>query len=236
MVALRQRLSVFPPSHCPRALRTQMPLTLQTAAALPVRALTWLGGQGTRAVAALVFLGIALPPVGELLKPFVTEAIFVLLCISFMRVDPGALRDHLRRPGLVLAATAWTILAVPLISGSISLAGRPRCARAGSVPGADAAGRGLADDGGARACGIDGAGFDAGAGHAGDQHGAGALHRAAVRLSLLRRRADAVAARARIEAGRDPRRRGVGRARQSAGASANPPSSATRARSTGSIS
>ena len=98
-----------------------MPLTLQTTAALPVRALTWLGGQGTRAVAALVFLGIALPPVGEVLKPFVTEAIFVLLCISFMRVDATALRDHLRRPGLVLAATAWTILAVPLISGSISL-------------------------------------------------------------------------------------------------------------------
>ncbi len=97
-----------------------MPTTLQTAAALPVRALTWLGGQGTRAVAALVFLGIALPPVGEVLKPFVTEAIFLLLCIAFMRVDAGALRDHLRRPGLVLAATAWTILAVPLISGSIS--------------------------------------------------------------------------------------------------------------------
>ena len=39
---------------------------------------------------------------GELLKPFVTEAIFLLLCISFMRVDIGALRDHLRRPGIVL--------------------------------------------------------------------------------------------------------------------------------------
>jgi BASS family bile acid:Na+ symporter len=79
--------------------------------------LAWLGGQGTRAIASLVFVGIAAPPIGQLLKPFVTEAIFLLLCISFMRVDIAGLRDHLRRPGIVLAATAWTTLGVPLISG-----------------------------------------------------------------------------------------------------------------------
>src|SRR5437762_93281 len=90
-----------------------MPFNLRQSVALPVRALTWIGGQGTRAVAALVFIGIAVPPLGELVKPFVTEAIFLLLCISFMRVDIGALRDHLRRPGIVIAATAWTTLAVP---------------------------------------------------------------------------------------------------------------------------
>ena len=86
--------------------------------AVPAHALAWLGGQGTRAIAALVFIGILLPPLGEILKPFVTEAIFLLLCISFMRVDPGALRAHLRRPGLVIAATAWTTLGVPLIAGA----------------------------------------------------------------------------------------------------------------------
>ena len=94
-----------------------MPVTLQSRIALPVRALAWMGGQGTRAIAALVFFGIAVPPLGELLKPFVTEAVFVLLCISFMRVDIAALRDHLRRPGIVVAATAWTTLGVPLIIG-----------------------------------------------------------------------------------------------------------------------
>ncbi|MGA9090398.1 MAG: Na+-dependent transporter [Bradyrhizobium sp.] len=99
-----------------------MPATLRKSLAVPVQALAWLGGQGTRAIAALVFLGIALPPVGELLKPFVTEAIFLLLCVSFMRVDVSALRDHLRRPGLIVAATAWTTLAVPLISGATCLA------------------------------------------------------------------------------------------------------------------
>jgi predicted Na+-dependent transporter len=100
-----------------------MPFNLKNSVALPVRALTWIGGQGTRAVAALVFIGIAVPPLGELVKPFVTEAIFLLLCISFMRVDIGALRDHLRRPGIVIAATAWTTLAVPAMIGVIFHAG-----------------------------------------------------------------------------------------------------------------
>jgi hypothetical protein len=49
---------------------------LQRGAAIPVRALAWLGGQGTRAIAALVLFGIAIPPLGELLRPFVTEAVF----------------------------------------------------------------------------------------------------------------------------------------------------------------
>lgn len=99
-----------------------MPITLQRCLAIPLQAVAWLGSQGTRAVASLVFIGIAVPPIGEMLKPFVTEAIFLLLCLSFMRVDIGGLRDHLRRPGLVLAATAWTTLGVPLISGACCLA------------------------------------------------------------------------------------------------------------------
>jgi BASS family bile acid:Na+ symporter len=94
-----------------------MPVTFRGDCGAPVQALAWLGRQGTRAIAALVFIGIAVPPIGELLKPFVTEAIFLLLCISFVRVDISALRDHLRRPGIVLAATGWTTLAVPLIFG-----------------------------------------------------------------------------------------------------------------------
>ena len=96
-----------------------MSATFTHIVALPAAALVWLGNQGTRAIAALVFIGIAVPPAGELLRPYVTEAIFLLLCVSFLRVDLGMLREYLRRPGLVLAATGWTVLAVPLISGGI---------------------------------------------------------------------------------------------------------------------
>jgi hypothetical protein len=124
MVAFGKPGSVRPANICrhPAPFESHMPVSLQRIAALPVQALNWLGGQGTRAIAALVFFGIALPPLGELLRPFVTEAVFVLLCISFMRVDVAALRDHLRRPGIVLAATVWTTLGVPLISGVSCLA------------------------------------------------------------------------------------------------------------------
>jgi BASS family bile acid:Na+ symporter len=94
-----------------------MPVASIDALAIPMRALAWLGRQGTRAIAALVLIGIALPPLGEVLRPYVAEAIFLLLCISFMRVDIAALRDHLRRPGIVLAASAWTMIAVPALIG-----------------------------------------------------------------------------------------------------------------------
>lgn len=92
-------------------------LMLHSSAAL----LSWLGRQGPRAVAALIVIGIALPPIGAFFKPFVTEAVFVLLCIAFLRVDATAFRSYLGRPGIVLAATAWTSVAIPALFGVVYL-------------------------------------------------------------------------------------------------------------------
>jgi hypothetical protein len=89
---------------------------------VPVAALSWLGRQGTRAVAALVVIGIAFPSIGAILKPYVTEAVFVLLCIAFLRVDTAAFKTCLRRPAIVLAATAWTSVAIPVLFGVSCLA------------------------------------------------------------------------------------------------------------------
>lgn len=83
-----------------------------------LRVLSWLGRQGPRAVAALVVIGIALPPLGRILKPFITETIFLLLCFAFMQVDIIALRAYLRKPAIILSGTAWTALVVPLLVGS----------------------------------------------------------------------------------------------------------------------
>src|ERR1043166_2778259 len=94
------------------------PMSVLRAAAA---ALAWLGRQGTRAIAGFALVGIAGPPLGALLRPFVTPAIFVLLCIAFLRVDAASLRSYVRRPLLVLAATAWTLLAVPLLFGALCL-------------------------------------------------------------------------------------------------------------------
>ncbi len=78
-------------------------------------ALGWLGRQGTRALAAMVFISIALPPLGTLLKPFVAEAVFALLLLAFLLVEPAALRSHVRRPALVIAISIWTMAALPAL-------------------------------------------------------------------------------------------------------------------------
>src|SRR3954463_14735910 len=96
-----------------------MPPVLQRVFALPLRGLTWLCGPGTPTGGPVVFIALAVPPLGALLRPYVTEAIFVLLCISFMRVDLAALYGHLRRPALVGTATVWTMIGVPVIVGLI---------------------------------------------------------------------------------------------------------------------
>jgi len=89
----------------------------------PAAALAWIGRQGTRAVALSVFAGLALPPLAALMKPAVTASLFVLLCLAFLRVDPGALRAHLARPRLVIAAAAWIMIATPLACGAALMAG-----------------------------------------------------------------------------------------------------------------
>jgi BASS family bile acid:Na+ symporter len=77
-------------------------------------ALAWLGRQGTRALAAMVFIGIAVP-IGGPLKPYVPEAVFILLVLSFLRVGPAALRAHAARPALLAAAVAWIMIALPAV-------------------------------------------------------------------------------------------------------------------------
>jgi BASS family bile acid:Na+ symporter len=89
-----------------------MPLLAALAAAL-----SWLGRQGTRAVAASIFIGIMVPPLAALLKPVFAYALFVLLCLAFLRVDPAEVRKHFSRPAIVAAAAAWMMLATPLMIG-----------------------------------------------------------------------------------------------------------------------
>jgi hypothetical protein len=94
----------------------------------PAAALSFLGRQGTRAVALSVFAGLFLPGLAALFRPYFTAAILVLLCLAFLRVEPAALRGHFRRPGLVLAASAWMMLATPALFalGAFMLTGTPK--------------------------------------------------------------------------------------------------------------
>lgn len=79
--------------------------------------LAWLGRQGTRAIGVSIVIGIAFPWIGHWCRPFVSGAVFILLCTAFMQVDVVAARGFLRRPGLVIWATFWTSIVVPLLFG-----------------------------------------------------------------------------------------------------------------------
>jgi BASS family bile acid:Na+ symporter len=88
----------------------------------PAAALAWLGRHGTRAVALSIFLGLALPQLAATFKPLVPEAIFALLVLAFLRVEPRALAAYFARPKLIVAASAWIMLASPAALGTLFVA------------------------------------------------------------------------------------------------------------------
>jgi hypothetical protein len=92
--------------------------------AIALDRLAVLGRQGPRALAVIVVIGIAVPPLGTLLRPWLPEAVFLLLTLAFLRMDVSALRRHLRRRGLILVATLWSAFGVPLLFAiALELAG-----------------------------------------------------------------------------------------------------------------
>jgi len=107
-------------------LRYDRPATVvpENAPSMPIlmalrAALAWLGRQGTRALAASVFLGLAVPPLAAYVKPYLGETVFVLLLFSYLRTDPAAFARYLRAPGLTIVASLWVMVAVPLLFGTV---------------------------------------------------------------------------------------------------------------------
>jgi hypothetical protein len=82
-------------------------------------ALAWVGRHGTGALAASIFLSIALPQFAAILKPHLAEAVFVLLLFSYLRTDPAAFLRYLRSPGLTIVAALWVMVAMPLLFGVV---------------------------------------------------------------------------------------------------------------------
>lgn len=90
---------------------------------VPFTLLAWLGSKGTAAVAFTLVAGTVMPhPIGEILKNYLTEAVALLLCIAFLRMDTTTLIGYSRKPALVLAALGWTSVMIPIIIGSTGLA------------------------------------------------------------------------------------------------------------------
>ena len=112
----------------------------------PVDALAWLGRRGTSTLPLMAIIGIAVPVLGTLLKPFVALAVFLLLVLAFLRVDLAALRDHARRPMIVVRSRSgrcW--FCRPARAGAITSLGID-VQFAGPHAGAGVASRHIADD------------------------------------------------------------------------------------------
>jgi len=84
-----------------------------------IAALAFLGRHGTVAIALSIVTGLAWPGLAATLKPTLGEAVVALLILSFLRVNAEAPVSLARRPVLVLAATAWLMLVLPIILASL---------------------------------------------------------------------------------------------------------------------
>lgn len=88
---------------------------------LPASALAMAGRHGTLLAAASIFVGLAVPPLAAAFKPYLSEAIIVMLTLAFLRVDAAELLSHWARPRLIAAATLWVMLVVPVVLGMVFL-------------------------------------------------------------------------------------------------------------------
>ncbi len=89
--------------------------------AIPAASLAWLGRQGTRAIAISIFVGIAFPQLAAAFKPVLPESVFLLLTCAFLRVEPVALRKVMARPVLVITASVWIMVILPVLLGGLYL-------------------------------------------------------------------------------------------------------------------
>lgn len=84
----------------------------------PAALLAWVGRKGTLVVAASLFVGLAVPGLAALVRPWLGEALVAMLILAFLRVDPDELRRFFTQPALIAAATAWIMLLSPALLGA----------------------------------------------------------------------------------------------------------------------
>ena len=87
-----------------------MPLLLA-----PIHALAFLGRHGTLAIALSLLVGMALPFLAATMRPFLDEAILVLLTLAFLRIGFRALGTEFRTPLPVTLAVLFALFALPAL-------------------------------------------------------------------------------------------------------------------------
>src|ERR1700759_1506140 len=87
--------------------------------------LRWAGQNGALIVIAGVLIGLAVPAMADLARPWLSIAIFIFTFGSFLKFDSKALGGevaHVRRNLLIIL---WATFGIPLIMFAIILVGHP---------------------------------------------------------------------------------------------------------------
>ena len=84
--------------------------------ALPLRILESLGANGTRVLAAGIFLGLAWPELASWSAPLLAPSVFVLLTVALLRLDWSAVRRQATRPAPSLLLVAWLLILSPALT------------------------------------------------------------------------------------------------------------------------
>ncbi|MBV6656244.1 MAG: sodium:proton symporter [Devosiaceae bacterium] len=85
------------------------------ALALPIHWLAFIGRHGTVAVAVSLIIGTCLLFLSASFRPWLNEAVLLLLTLAFLRIGFRALGSELKRPWAVLAAVGFAMLVVPAL-------------------------------------------------------------------------------------------------------------------------
>lgn len=84
-----------------------------------IQALVFLGRFAPQAMALGIFVGLLLPWLTDLMRPLLSSAVWLLLVLSLLRVDVGAVVAQLKRPMLPISVTLWMLIVSPLIVAGI---------------------------------------------------------------------------------------------------------------------
>lgn len=79
------------------------------------RTLAWIGERGPYALVVSILVGMLVPALSAYMRPFLEEAVFALLVLAFLRVEPLEILRQIRRPKLILLATGWQMIAIPAL-------------------------------------------------------------------------------------------------------------------------
>lgn len=79
------------------------------------RCLAFLGRNGASFLASGLFIGLALPPVAQAIKPLFSVLIFLMTTAIMLTIDWPRVRIHARHPGRVALVVLWTLIVSPML-------------------------------------------------------------------------------------------------------------------------